>query len=172
MDFNEGLPQSGRYNYIMVVVDKLSLYAHIVGLTHPFTASTVASAFMDNIHKLHSMPESIISDRDKIFTSHFWQQMVALTGTQLRMSSSYHPQNDGQTERVNQCVEAFLRCFTHACPLKWAQWLALAEYWYNTSMYSALDGKPMFQVLYGHSPRHFGLTPEDATPITDLEVWL
>ena len=121
MDFVEGLPKSGRFNCVLVVVDKLSRYAHFIGLDLPFTVSTVASAFMDNLHKLHSMPVSIISDR-------VWKEMAARTGTKLRKSSSYHPQTDGTTERVNQCLEAFLRCFTHVCPTKWAQWLSLAEY--------------------------------------------
>jgi transposase InsO family protein len=76
-------------------------------------------AFFDNVYKLHGSPEKIISDRDKIFNSQFWQQLFSLTGTELSMSSSYHPQTDGQTERVNQCLEAYLRCFTHACPTKW-----------------------------------------------------
>lgn len=129
MDFVEGLPHSGRFNCVLVGVDKLSRYAHFIGLTHPFTVSTtVANVFMDQVHKLHSMPESIISDCDPIFTSRVWKELAAQTGTQLRMSSSYHPQTDGTTERVNQCLEAYLRCFAHACPTKWAQWLSLAEY--------------------------------------------
>jgi hypothetical protein len=127
MDFVEGLPRSGRYNCVMVVVDKLSLYAHFIGLSHPYTVSSVTTAFMDHIHKLHGMPASIISDRDPIFTSRFWHEMVALTGTKLRMSSAYHPQTDGKMEPVNHCLEAYL-CFTHACPVKWAQWLSLVEY--------------------------------------------
>jgi hypothetical protein len=118
------------------------------------------------------MPESIVSDRDPIFTSRFWKELAAATGTQLRMSSSYHPQTDGTTERVNQCLEAYLRCFSHACPTKWAQWLSLAEFWYNICPHSALDGKSPFQVVYGHSPRHFGLTSVDTFPLPDLQSWL
>jgi hypothetical protein len=71
MDFIDGLPRSGHFISVLVVVDKLSRYAHFVGLAHPYTVSTVASAYMDNVHKLHGMPESIVSDRDSIFTSRF-----------------------------------------------------------------------------------------------------
>lgn len=98
--------------------------------------------------------------------------MAAMSGIKLRMSSSHHPQTDGATERVNQCLEAYLRCFSHACPTKWAQWLPLAKYWYNTGGHSALEGKSPFQVLYGHSPRHFGLTTADTCPVPDLQNWL
>ena len=172
MDFVEGLPRSSRFNCVMVVVDKLSRYAHFAGLSHPFTAPVVAAAFMDNVHKLHGMPESIVSDRDRIFTSRFWRELAALSGVKLRMSSSQHPQTDGTTERVNQCLEGYLRCFTHACPVKWAQWLSLAEFWYNTSMHSALDGKSPFEVLYGHSARQFGITASDACSVPELTEWL
>ena len=87
------------------------------------------------------------------------------------MSSSYHPETDGQTERVNQCLEGYLRCFAHSCPTKWVQWLSLVEYWYNTSLHSAL-GKSPFEVLYGSSPRHFGLSPDSACSQPDLQAWL
>ena len=79
----------------MVVIDKFSKYGHFVALAHPFTALQVAQAFMDNIFKLHGLPDAIISDRDKIFTSSLWQQLFRLTDTQLHMSSSDHPQTDG-----------------------------------------------------------------------------
>lgn len=171
MDFIEGLPRSGRFNSILVVVDKFSRFAHFIPLAHPFSASTVATAFMENVFKLHGAPEQIISDRDRIFNSNFWQQLFALTGTTLKMSSSYHPETDGQTERVNQCLEGYLRCFAHACPTKWVQWLTLAEYWYNTSMHSAL-GKSPFEVLYNRSPRHLGLTPVDSCSVPDVQSWL
>ena len=156
MDFIEGLPRSGAANWVMVVVDKFSKFAHFVPLLHPFTAQQVAQVFLDHIYCLHGMPSHIISDHDRIFTSHFWKELFRLASTQLCMSSAYHPQSDGQTERVNQCLEAFLRCFVHSCPKQWLRWITLAEYWYNTSLHSSLNRSP-FEVLYGHSPRHFGL---------------
>lgn len=116
MDFIEGLPRSQRYDSILVVVDKITKYAHFVPLSHPFTALHVSQAYVDNIYKLHGLPTSIVSDRDEIFTCHIWKELFWLTDTQLMMSSSYHPQTDGQTERVNQCVETYLRCSVHASP--------------------------------------------------------
>jgi hypothetical protein len=117
------------------------------------------------------MPAVIISDRDKIFISQLWQDLFKLSGVTLKMSSAYHPQTDGQTERVNQCMETFLRCFVHACPKQWFQWLHLAEFWYNSSWHSALGTSP-FQALYGHSPRSFGISAADASKVTSLSDWL
>jgi transposase InsO family protein len=131
MDFIEGLPRSGSFNCILVVIDLFTKYAHFVPLTHPFTAVSVAQAFFHHIYKLHGLSSALMSDRDKIFTSKFWQALLKQASVRLHMSSSYHPQSDGQTERVNQCLETYLRCFIHACPAKWAQWLSMAEFWYN-----------------------------------------
>lgn len=170
LDFIEGLPKSTGYTVILVVVDKLTRYAHFIPLAHPFTALQVAQAYMNNIFKLHGLPKVIISDRDKIFTSTVWTELFRLSDTALHMSSAYHPQTDGTTERINQCLEGFLRCSVHSCPQKWALWLPLAEYWYNTAYHSAL-GKSPFEVLYGHSPRQLGISSSDcASP--DLEAWL
>jgi uncharacterized membrane protein len=68
----------------------------------------VAQAYINNVYKLHRLPDNIISDRDKIFTSVVWKDLFKITDTQLIMSSSYHPQTDGQTERLNQCLEVFI----------------------------------------------------------------
>jgi hypothetical protein len=85
------------------------------------------------------------------------------------MSGAYHPQTDGQSERVNQCLEFFvhLRCFVHACPKQWSSWLSLAEYWYNTCFHTALQTTPFF-ALYGHEPNHFGITSCSVVSVPDL----
>lgn len=129
MDFIDGLPQSGKANCILVVVDKFTRYAHFLPLQHPFTAARVARAYLDNVYKLHGLSKGIISDRDPVFTSKFWRELFASIGTELKMSTPYHPQTDGQSERVNQCLEIYLRCFIHACPNHWSQFLSLAEFW-------------------------------------------
>ncbi|GKF58746.1 putative mitochondrial protein, partial [Tanacetum coccineum] len=116
MDFIEKLPISHGKTGILVVVDRLSMYAHFMAMQHPFTASTVAQVFLDNVYRLHGMPDSIVSDRDKIFLSHFWQSLFKMLKVQLKMSTAYHPQTNGQTEIVNKCLECFLRCMTRERP--------------------------------------------------------
>uniref|UniRef100_A0A0A9D2Z3 Integrase catalytic domain-containing protein n=1 Tax=Arundo donax TaxID=35708 RepID=A0A0A9D2Z3_ARUDO len=100
MDFIEG---SSSYDCILVVVDKLTKYAHFLPLRHSFTAQKVALAYINNVYKLHGLPESIVSDRDRIFTSTFWQELFRLVGTHLKMSSTYHPRPvrlDGTSQLV------------------------------------------------------------------------
>lgn len=169
LDFNEGLPRSEHSDCILVVVDKFSKYSHFLPLAHPFLALSVAKLFMKNIFKLHGLPLVIIFFRDKVFTSQLWEHLFEGAGTKLHFSSAYHPQSDGQTERVNQCLEIYLRCFVHSVPSKWAAWLHLAEYWYNTSYHSAIHATP-FEVLYGHPPNHFGIGISDCS-IPEMDTW-
>lgn len=172
MDFVEGLPKSGNANAILVVVDKFTKYSHFLPLHHPFTTASVAKMFMDQVYRLHGLPCAIVSNRDRVFTGNFWQSLFKLTGTELRLSTAYHLQTDGQTKRVNQCLETYLRCFVHACPTKWSQWLSLAEFSYNSSFHSSLGCSP-FEVLYGHAPRHFGLTVDSVgEDVPALNQWL
>ena len=135
----------------MVVVDKITKYAHFCALSHPFKASTFATTFMDTIQKLHGNPRVIVSDKDPIFTRNIWMELFSCLGTQLAHSSSYHPQSDGQTEIVNKCLEGYLCCFVYDKPTQWVKWLPLAEWWYNTSFHTAAKMTP-FMVLYGYYP--------------------
>ena len=91
MDFIVGLPKAGNNYVIMVVVYRLSKYAHFCDLPHPFRPVLVAQVFMDQIFKLHGIPTSIVSDHNNTFTSKFWQELFKLWGTQLNMSTTYNP---------------------------------------------------------------------------------
>ena len=142
MDFVEGLPKSSGKDVIMVVVDRLTKYSHFIALVHPFAVSTVAAAYLDHVFKLHGNPSTIVSDRGPVFTSRFWQDLFKLQGMAIHLSSSYHPQTDGQTEVVNKCLEGYLRCVAGQYPHTWCKLLSLAEYWYNTNYHSSLELTP------------------------------
>lgn len=152
-DFIEGLPLSHGKSSILVVVDRLTKYAHFVGLNHPYTTLTVAQAFLDYVFKLHGLPTILISDRDKVFLSKFWADFFKLHGVELHMSTTtaYHPQFDGQTEVVNRCLETYLRCMCGDQPTAWSKWLSLAEFLYNTLFHSSIETTP-FEALYGYPP--------------------
>jgi hypothetical protein len=170
MDFVEGLPKSEGYDSILVVVDRLTKFAHFIPLRHPFSAAQVAHAFWDNIVKLHGVPVSIVSDRGSVFTSALWRSLMAAAGTKLQFSTAYHPQTDGQTERVNQCMEMFLRCAVHDTPTQWHRWLPAAEFWYNSSYHASLNCSP-FKALFGREPNlgAMSLWLSDDSPTSDLE---
>eukprot|EP00253_Pinus_taeda_P019095 PITA_19095 len=110
------------------------------------------------------MPTSIVFDREPIFTSNFWQELFRLQGTQLKLSTSYHPQTDGQTEAVNKCLETYLRCFTLEKQHLWVQWLPLAEWWYNTNYHAHHQNDP-YEAVYGQLPLPLLLISRDAQRI-------
>jgi hypothetical protein len=133
MDFVEGLSLSDGADVILVVVNRFTKYGHFVPLCHPYTTPTVARVFVDNIVKLHGMPQTITSDRDTIFTSNFWKLLFKTLGTKLQFTTTYHPQIDGQSERVNQCLEMFLRCMVQE---------NAKQFWYNSTFHTALNCSP------------------------------
>ncbi|KAM1176020.1 hypothetical protein ACFX19_028950 [Malus domestica] len=124
----------------MVIVDKLSKYSHFITLAHPYTASTVAQLFIELVFRLHSMPTSISLGIYLFFK---------LQGSKLCMSSGYHPQTDGQTKVMNQCLETYLRCFVGGQPKKWVQWLPRAEWCFNTAYHTSSRYIP-FKLVYGY----------------------
>lgn len=151
MDFVEGFPKVAGKSVILTVVDRFSKYAHFIARCHPYTAMTVAQAFFDQIVRLHGLPHSIVSDRDPVFTSNFWQELFRLLGSELRLSSTFHPQTDGQSEVTNRIITVYLRCLAGDRPKTWLRWLPWAEYCFHTSYQTALKTTP-FQVVYGCEP--------------------
>jgi hypothetical protein len=151
MDFITGLSKSKGKSVIMMIVDKLTMYAHFCALSHPFKANIVSTTFMDTIQKLHRSPKIIVSKKYPIFTRNFWTKLFSYLGTQLAHSSSYHPQYDGQTDIVKKCLEGYLRFFVFDRKTQWFKWLPLEEWLYNTYVHTATKITP-FMAFYGYHP--------------------
>ncbi|KAL0556761.1 hypothetical protein IC582_005277 [Cucumis melo] len=149
MDFITGLPRTLRgFTVIWVVVDRLTKSAHFVPGKSTYTASKWAQLYMSEIVRLHGVPVSIVSDRDARFTFKFWKGLQTAMGTRLDFSTAFHPQTDGQTERLNQVLEDMLRACALEFPGSWDSHLHLMEFAYNNS-YQATIGMAPFEALYG-----------------------
>jgi hypothetical protein len=101
------------------LVDRFSKYSHFILLAHPYSAESVAQAFFVDIVRLHGVPQSIVSDRDPIFTSTFWRELMRLVGTKLHMTTAIYPQSDGQSEATNRVIIMYLRYLTGDRPRHW-----------------------------------------------------
>ena len=112
----------------------------------------IAKIFMKEIFKLHGLPKAIVSDQDVKFTSNFWKGLFADLGTKLNFSTAYHPQTDGQTERVNQVLEDMLHMYVMDKPSNWEDFLHLVEFQYNNGKQVSLGLTP-FEALYGRKCR-------------------
>ncbi|XP_069150223.1 uncharacterized protein [Solanum lycopersicum] len=153
MDFDVGLPTTvGGYDSIRVVVDRLTKSSHFILVRVKYTAEKLAELYISQIMRLHGVPISIISDRGSLFTSHFWKALQHGLGTQLDMSTAFHPQTDGQSERTIKVLEDMLRDCAIDFGARWDQYLPLAEFAYNNSYHSSIQMAP-FEALYGRRCR-------------------
>ena len=153
LDLITQLPKSKMGNdAIVVFVDKLSKMVHYAATTTKADAPELARLFIENVVKLHGVPESIISDRDSRFTSNFWKSLWDQLGTKLHMSTAFHPQSDGQTERANRTLEEGLRAYVNLNHDDWDVHLPLLEFAVNSSQ-SASSGLTPFMMNYGENPQ-------------------
>ena len=149
MDFIVGLPRTPQgYDSIWVIIDRLTKTAHFIPVKTTYPVKKYAEIYIDRIVSLHGVPKTIISDRGTQFVARFWEQLLQSLGTKLIRSSAYHPQTDGQTERVNQILEDMLRACAIHYENSWGKCLSLAELSYNNSYQASLKMAP-FEVLYG-----------------------
>ena len=161
MDFITELPESKGNTQIWVVVDRFTKMAHFIPLPTKVSADDLARYFLRDIWRQHGLPSSIVSDRDSRFTSRFWKALMQLLQIQTKMSTAFHPQTDGQTERTNQTLEQYLRMYSNYERTDWADLLPMAEFAYNNAPASATGLTP-FYANYGYNPR--------TTLVTDVSV--
>lgn len=153
MDFINGLPKTPRGNdSIWVIVDRLTKVAHFIPVRTSYGGDKLAKLYVNNILRLHGVPKRIVSDRGTQFTSKFWKSLHKALGTKLDFSSAYHPQTDGQTERVNQVLEDMLRACALTYGKNWEDSLPFVEFSYNNGYQTSLKKSP-FEVLYGRKCR-------------------
>jgi len=177
MDFIVGLPKSDGYTKIWVIVDRFSKMAHFIPLRTEEHIKELALTFVKEIWRLHGLPESIVSDRDTRFTSKFWTSLMQLLQVKLSLSSAFHPDSDGQTERVNQTLEQYLRSYCSYQEDDWVSLLPFAEHAYNTSIAESTKARP-FEINYGFSPQtewsgivsdNKGIHPDSELVVKDWE---
>ena len=166
IDLITQLTESDGFNAICVVVDRLTKRAHFYAITNQFSARDLAQLLYDKVYPLHGLPLQIISDRGVQFAAEVFQEWCKLLGIESAMSTAYHPQTDGQTERVNQILEQYLRCYVDYNLDDWSRYLSTAEFAYNNRAHEGTKETPFF-LEYGRHPRA-GPTLIKTTTVTDL----
>ena len=156
MDFVVAFPECEGFDSIYVVVDRFTKMCHLIPCSTTLSAEQCADLFLRDIVRLHGVPKSITADRDVRWTSAFWRTLTQHLQTKLQLSTAFHPQTDGQTERVNRIVQDVLRHYVNAQRNDWVKLLPLVEFAINSSPHSHTKHTPFF-LTYGRNP----LTPSD-----------
>jgi hypothetical protein len=152
MDFITHLPDSKGYDAILVVVCRLTKFRHIIPCKGTCNAEELARLYRDNVWKLYGLPDSIVSDRGTQFVSAFWKHLCRILNTRAQLSTAWHPESDGQTERMNAILEQYLRAYVSYLQDDWTDWLASAEFAGNSQVSETTRVSPFF-ALYGFDPR-------------------
>ncbi len=164
LDFVTGLPASSGNTVVLTVVDRFSKAAHFIPLPKLPSARETAVAVIDHVFRIHGLPTDVVSDRGPQFVSKFWSEFCRLLRATVSLSSGYHPQSNGQTERANQDLERMLRCVVSQNPSSWSQQLSLVEYAHNSLPVSGTGLSP-FEGSLGYQPPIFSsLESEVAVP--------
>ena len=153
MDFITDLPNSNGYDTILVVIDRLTKMSHFIPCRKELDAQQFATLFMQHIVRLHGIPRDIIADRGSLITSELWKETRKNLGIERRLSTAFHPQTDGQTERTNAILEQYLRSYINYQQDNWSALLAIAEFAYNNGYQGAIKTTP-FYANYGRNPEH------------------
>ncbi len=161
LDFVTGLPPSQGNPVILVVVDRFSKAARFISLPKLPSAKETAELIMNHVFRVFGIPLDIVSDRGPQFSSRFWGAFCKLVGGTASLSSGFHPESNGQTERINQDLETTLRCMAANNPTSWATYIIWAEYAHNTLQSSATRLSP-FECKFGYSPPLF---PEEESQV-------
>ncbi|QRW22889.1 Retrotransposable element Tf2 protein [Rhizoctonia solani] len=151
------LPKDGTCDSILVIVDSFTKYGIFVKCSKKLKAPELAELFLEHVWKRHGMPEKTISDRGRVFNNKFLKALYKRLGIDPHFSLAYHPQSNGQTERVNPSIKHFLRAYSGINQRDWTKWLPMAEFAYNNAVHSS-TGKTPFKALYGWEPT---LTPSN-----------
>ncbi|KAK5988598.1 Transposon Tf2-11 polyprotein [Cladobotryum mycophilum] len=165
MDFITGLPSvvdihGRKRDAILVIVDRLTKYCVFVATSKSLTAEGLANILLDKIFRDYGIPEGIVTDRGSLFTSGYWRTFCHLIAMKRRLSTAFHPQTDGQTERMNQGIEHYLRTYGASQQDDWVDWLPLAQFAYNTGSHASTGESPA-KALRGYEPRGPGAARED-----------
>jgi len=148
VDFITKLPLAQGYDSILVIVNRFTKIVHFIPTTEKTSAEGLAQLFRDNIWKLHGLPDSIISDRGPQFVVGIMKELNQMLEINTKLLTTFHPQTDGQPERMNQELEQYLRMFIDHRQEQWPEWLGMAEFAYNNKVHTGTKVSP-FQANHG-----------------------